>query len=489
MKRMNKDKLIKMAETLFLIMFFVFSFLGFNNITFGKSIISWIMWPSFLLGALLLLVRLWNWKHYIKTPGLILLVAMCVICVISIGLNLRYDLKDNFIYLIYWAFYFFMFYAQDNRATAEQVKKPFHIAGHIFNVGAFVLALISLLMMYDNFSEIVNILDSRVIRGFTHGRLYGAHLSPNHGAIIGGMAIVLSVYFMGKYRSFAYTAFGVVNILIQFLYIVFSDSRSGTLCLTAGLTLYVFFAAAFSSRLKTLKLRKLIIAFVTVATAACVLFAPGITQDIYNDYALSRRTPPVTTTAPTTPEPTTPAPTTPAPTTPELTTPAPKPDKDKQPPVIDRGYDLSQDISNRRFDVWKSGFEIFKERPLFGLTFRGFLPYAIENMPDTYIVANDHRQMDTLDSDIMNLLVSNGIFSLIAFIAFTVWVLIYLLRRVFSMERKDPAVPAMMGICASAAVCSLTSSGVLYMRCPFSILFWLSLGALTVIVKKGEDHE
>ena len=86
--------------------------------------------------------------------------------------------------------------------------------------------------------------------------------------------------------------------------------------------------------------------------------------------------------------------------------------------VIDRGYDLSGDISNRRFDIWKSGLEIFARRPWLGTTFCGFLPFAQEHMPETYIVSNDYLQMTTLDNDFVNLLVSNGIIAFVAFIGF-----------------------------------------------------------------------
>ena len=57
---------------------------------------------GFAMGAALLLVRLWNWKRYIRTPGLVCLVVMCAVAVVSIGLNLRYDPKRNIIGLIFW---------------------------------------------------------------------------------------------------------------------------------------------------------------------------------------------------------------------------------------------------------------------------------------------------------------------------------------------------------------------------------------------------
>ncbi|OTO76647.1 O-antigen ligase family protein [Enterococcus sp. 12E11_DIV0728] len=48
----------------------------------------------------------------------------------------------------------------------------------------------------------------------------------------------------------------------------------------------------------------------------------------------------------------------------------------------------NSDISNNRFNLWKSAFEIFKETPIFGTSPRGLIPFAQKNMPDTLIGKN-----------------------------------------------------------------------------------------------------
>lgn len=487
MKRLTGEKFLEYGETAVQVLFLIYTALGFNSITFGSRIISVLMWITYLLGAAVLLVRLWNWKRYIRMPGLLCLVAMCIVCVISIGLNLKYNLKENIVCLIFWIFYFFLYFAQRDDTSAELVKMRFRLLGNLLCVGAFVLAAISLGMLAMRYSQVVEILGSKVIRGFTYGRLYGAYLTPNGGAVVGSIVILLSVYFFGRYRNLAYRIFAVLNILVQFLYIVFSDSRSGNLCLMMGATVYVLFAALYSPRIKPGKMKGLVVAALVLVTAASTLAAPKLTQNAYNGMvaAISERIAAGSSQQDPTVQTNEDAPAPEAPIDEEL----------KQQILdayqVDRGYDMSGDISNRRFDVWKSGLEIFLERPWYGTTFRGFLPYARENLPETYIVNNDYMQMDTLDNDFMNLLVSNGIFGFLAFIAFVVWVVWYLLSRAFRPANRDEQVPVMMGVCMAAAVCSMFSSGVLYMKCPFSVLFWLSLGSMTVILSPGrkeEDH-
>ena len=485
MKQLNVSKILEYGETAVQLLFLTYTALGFNSITFGTPIISATMWISYLLGAALLLVRLWNWKRYIRTPGLVCLVVMCAVAVVSIGMNLRYDPKRNIIGLIFWIFYFFLYYAQREDMDPELAKKRFRLAGLLMCVFAFVLASVSLVMMAKRYSEILEILGSTVIRGFTHGRLYGAYLTPNGGAVIASIVIFLSVYFIGRYRSIAWRVFAAVNIPVQFLYIVFSDSRSGKLCLTFGAAVYVLFASLASKRLRAGRGKGLIVAALVLATAVGSFYAPKLTQKAYNGLvaAVSQQMAENAAQETVSSQPT------------DAQTPTEETKVDEQlrqeilnAYQVDRGYDLSGDISNRRFDIWKSGLEIFLRRPWYGTTFSGFLPYALENMPDTYIVSNDYMQMTTLDSDFVNLLVSNGIFGLLGFLAFVVWVLVSLLRKVFAKAYRDAQLPVMMAVCMAAAVYSLFSSGVLYLQAPFSVLFWLSLGSMTTMVKCREKE-
>ena len=53
-----------------------------------------------------------------------------------------------------------------------------------------------------------------------------------------------------------------------------------------------------------------------------------------------------------------------------------------------------------------------------------------------------------------------------------------LLRLFRRREKTDPLTPLLLAVCAAAAASSLFSSGVLYMQCQYSFLFWIALGLL-----------
>ena len=448
---------IEKAESAFLILFFVYVSFGFNNLTVGTKIVSVFMWPTYLLGAALMGLRLVQWKDCYRHPGLFPLLALCGVGVISIALNLQYDLKANLVHLIFWAFYFLLCFVNRESTGTDTLRRRFAVLFHMLCAVAFVLTVISFGMMVVDYAEQLEVNGDMVRRGFLGGRLFGAYQTPNAGAIIGSLVIVGSVHFMRVYKKKLYAAFAVINCLLQFAYIVFSDSRTGRVCLSLAASVYLFFALK-EKRGEGFRLRQTAAAL-TLAAAVLVTgyFLPKWTQLAYNAASKTLDAAIVTEAEK------------------EAKSTGKKP-KDKL--VLGRKESLDEDYSNGRFKFWKSGLEIFMKKPLFGHTFKGFLPYAKQNMPDTYLVHNDYMQLNTLDNDFMNLAVSNGIAGLICFLAFMFAVLRRLFRLLKRREANDPLTPLLLAVCAAAAASSLFSSGVLYMQCQYSLLFWVALGLL-----------
>ena len=477
MKLLRDEKTVFGLETAFGILFLLYLALGCSSLTNGQSYVSLFMWLSYGLGGLLLCLRLLDWKNYIRMPGLGFLLAMCAVCVFSIAANLQYDVKRNVTYLIYWALCFFLLYTQSSQASPEKAKKRFAIMGQVFCLITFVLAVISLVMLVTLYSQVVTVNGAELTRGFVYGRLYGAYRTPNVGAVMAVISIMLSVHWMVKYKKVLYTIAAAVNILAQFLYIVFSDSRSGQVALALAGAVYVLFLAAGSQKLKKGAAKTVAVLLLTAATGLGLFFSPKLTQTAYNTILTQAAKKPAAV-----------RPVTDADSTEPMQTDPTEPTVDLGEWVVDRGYDLSGDVSNRRFDIWFSGLEIFLQEPWLGTTFSGFQPYAQENMPETYIVNNDYLQMTTFDNDFVNLLVSNGIFALLAFLGFVAVLLTYLIRGFARMKTPDPDMPLAMSICTASASFSLFASGVLYMQEPFSAIFWMALGLMIVIIRQSKKE-
>ena len=87
----------------------------------------------------------------------------------------------------------------------------------------------------------------------------------------------------------------------------------------------------------------------------------------------------------------------------------------------------------------------------------------------------------------MNLLVSNGIFCFVVFLAFVVWIIVYLLRKIFIEKKVNQEISVLLGVCIATATFSMFGSGILYMHAPYSVMFWLALGRVLVIISENEE--
>ena len=72
-KKMDMKAIIDKMEKCFLYLFMLYAILSSNNLTYGAKVISFVMWPAFLLGFVIVLYRLVNFKNYFYTLHQILM--------------------------------------------------------------------------------------------------------------------------------------------------------------------------------------------------------------------------------------------------------------------------------------------------------------------------------------------------------------------------------------------------------------------------------
>ncbi len=463
------------CETVFKILFFLYATMSFNCVTFGTFVISLMMWPTFILGALLILNRVLHLKRY-RTPYMWWLAALLVAACISFICNLQYDLRMNILYIVTWAFYFLLLYVQPHERNAAAFKKELHLFATLYTVVTEVAVIVSIGMLFAGYSVRVDFEGGRMLGGFVDSRLYGMFIDPNAGATCAAVAMFWLLHTMHRYQRVWQRAALGVGVALNLFYIALSDSRTGMVVL-----LVIAFVYTLLSLLRLWKQRRLapLMALVSAAVIGLGCFcAPTLVKKGYNA-AVSRW----------------------AVLQAEQSadgSDAPLTEEEKQALIdsmtVHRDYDLSGDISNRRFSVWLSGVEIFLERPLFGTTYTGFTDFAREHLPETYIVNNDHMDMNTFDNEIINTMVSNGVLGLIPLFVFAFGIFIFLVRRVGTFKDEQTYRLATVGF---AAVCGIAASAmfrsaILYYVSSNSVLFWALLGLLSMLCsaeKRGETHE
>ena len=151
--------------------------------------------------------------------------------------------------------------------------------------------------------------------------------------------------------------------------------------------------------------------------------------------------------------------------------------------------DMEEDPSNRRFDIWNSGIEIFSENKICGVGRFNFLSYAEKNLPETYIVNNNFQKFDSMHNMPLDVLVSQGLIGFLILFAVVINSAIYIGKNIGVWAPQD----GLLAICLFAiiianGVSSIFLSTVVYINSPATYIFWVCFGYFMRMVKLQENR-
>lgn len=449
-------KLDNIAVLIFSLLFMTVGFLQASSLTFGHPIISVLQWPTVGLGCLILLERFINFKHYVKTRGIILLILFAAGYVVSTIITFKYGYYNNVRTLAFMVMQFGLLYATDSDSDPEVSRRRFRICANFFLIGTAVLSILSFVFLFTGYTKVFYPAAGEegpiYYIGFNIGRLFGAYWDPNIAATMAAVAIIISVFFAVYTKKVVLRVVYIVNAVIELMYISFADSRTGHLCLFAGAVVATLIFAIKYIRLAKPVLNIIATVAAVAICAGAVIVAPDTIQKGYNSIVHS------------------------------INGGADSSDASQSLPddVFDRGYDTSADISNRRFDIWKGAVEIFKTSPVFGVSRANILPYVDENLPDSYLVTNDHMRFDSMHNMYFEILASQGAFGLTVFLIFMVLVIYGVfgnLRTLWEHKRFDLFA---LVFCIAVTVCAstLVMAEIVYVTSPISTMLWIALGCM-----------
>lgn len=382
----------------------------------------------------------------------------------------RYGITDNGKECIWLLLSMIVLYASSYCYTREEIKKEFKLLSVIWVIYCTVVNTISISMVVwgreygvETYSEGVK--GYKVI-GFKWGRLWGLYDDPNHGATIAVAAIILALYLIWSTEKKWLKAIWLLTILVQFVYISLSDSRTGLVTLVVVTFLWSAVSVYLKGRYKGMAAKKALgIGVVTGVLLSAVV--AGAVYECEQQYNIVDK---------------------------KLEAAWKQKYKKPQKPVsgqVGRKKDLVQDASNGRLDIWESGFEIAKTSPVYGVSFRSMTAYAEENLPKTYLVNNGEGvKYDSLHNAGMDILVSQGAIG-IAIVLLLLFNTVRLMkRRLRIVEKQDRnAVLACFTILAAMGAGSMFLSIVFYLNAPQTYIFWLCFGYfVTFLQKEGRDQ-
>lgn len=413
-----------------------------------------------------------------KITNLVWIIAFLVSHVFSSLMMAKYGITDNIKELFWLAFPMFVLYTASWQCTPDEIHKEIKLLSVIYVIYATVAGGVSLSML--SWGRDYNVVSPdggiRVV-GLKWGRLWGVFDDPNHGATILVVGIILAVYLIIVTKNRLFKILLALTIPVQYLYIVFSDSRTGEIALcVAILTGMGFWMYQRLHREQGGKQKKSGVIILT-AVVACALIVGSLgasygVKDAFNKYEKKRQA--------------------------EIAAEKAKQEKKnttKKPSQIGRKKDIEKDVSNGRLSIWQSGLELVETSPVYGVSFRNITNYAKAEVPDTYIVNTEYGgYYDSMHNSLVDILVSQGIIGILIIGAMLVNTLLYL-RRKWRYKNKDSF--RLQAVCLSILLAlgagSMFLSMIFYLNSPQNYIFWLCFGyfmnSLSGIEEKKDSEE
>lgn len=457
---MGNKILTKCAQaTEFKLLFLIQVLLSFNGLTANRTVLTTMAYLVTAVGVFVIAVRIFYFKNYLHAKGIFLLVAFCASYALASFVTRQYGVSENIKALVWMSFQYFILYAYNTNSDGTAEKKEFCIISHFFMVYTFIAVAASIVMLFINYSSYREVNGIVVIIGFLWNRLWGLYSDPNYGAVFAGITVIMCLYFF-KGAKKEIKIFYIVNIILQICYIAYSDSRTGLVSLICGLFVFLYFNFVNSDKIKFkhmfIKLcTGVLVAAVTVSvsygTVKVVSISTSVIREKRYEYFIKDNS---------------------------------KDDEQNKNDRIEfeigrKNEDINGDLSNRRFAIWYSGFEIFKSKPITGISFRNYVSYAEDKLPDTYIVNNDFDKFRSMHNSFVDIAVSQGILGLVIIFAFIVLILVTIFKNFFKLSGEIYRYhTVLISVVAIIFVSMIFYSETFYMNTGGAFLFWLTLGYL-----------
>lgn len=441
--------------TWFKCIYFLLVLLSFNSLFALTKELSVFSYAVAALGAVVFLYRFVHLKQFSKTRGILWLVLFCGSYCLSALFTRAYGLTENIQAMVWMVIQFFIVYTYDNDRPIEKDKREIRVLGWFFLAYTCLMAAAAIVMLIGDYNNYREVGETAVITGFVWNRLWGLYTDPNYGAVFSIISIVLSVmFFKGSKKGVRF--FLIVNCVLEFLYITFSDSRTGMVALLVTVAAATYL---FGLRWKKIEDKKtvyrgavsFVIALLLALSSIGVLIVVQMGGNALKTWQYEREIKNGEYTESEIPE-----------------------------IVIGRtDSDINNDVSNRRFAIWQSGLEIFKTSPVLGITFRNYVPYAEEHLPETYIVNNDSGKFASMHNSFVDILVSQGILGIFLLLCFIASVLTVIFRYFFKVKGQEYKYNTFLLLCFLPVFVSMMFySETFYMNTGGAFLFWSFLGYL-----------
>lgn len=389
------------------------------------------------------------------------LILFIVIMGVSSIFNLKYGLFEN-IKLLMWQLIIFFIVYQFGKDYGQ--NKFTDLYSWILRLSWFIANSVSVSMFVIHYAKKIPIKYKYypVRLGWLGNRLFGVFTDPNFGAVISVIVIFMEISYLvyRNRKSLFEWIFSLLNIFVQFSFISLSVSRTAQVVLISLTMFYLFFIIYSSKKLKPNRILKIIVSIIIATVVSLSVYeltnftkefyakVPNIYQDIIfdakvqKDSAIDKNT---------------------------------TEDKPVYQPSFNRPDVNSDNVSNLRFQLWNSSFQIFKSSPLLGGSPGNYLKYAHDKLPKT-LMGHDKLTAHNL---FFLVLASTGLLGIITLFGFLLKKSLKILKYLFtSQDLVRSKLLFYILYIFGVAVSAMFITELVLVSTIGAITFWMYLGVL-----------
>lgn len=276
-------KVASLIDKYIIYILIILSFLFYCRVTENTKIISFFLWPTIILSMINIIYKIKsNYKQICNNRTFLGINLFLFSFLISLVVGHKYGIYKNFRTMFYMIIMFYIVYLQFTGKSLKEKKDILNkVCIEFFSIATF-LALASLWIIPMSFTEFNVLGTAKWIEGIAWGRLAGFYTDYNYGGLIVVNAIFAGLYllFDKKYNKIIYRIIIALGIVIDFIYIFFTDSR-GTMLSIVSSMLFAGILYSLKTCKNSQKAKKVITA--TVMGLVIVICSNYAIKDLYSN--------------------------------------------------------------------------------------------------------------------------------------------------------------------------------------------------------------
>ena len=352
-----------------------------------------------LLGILLATYNLVIKKVYLKIKTIEYLLLFFAFNIITSILVISYgystNIKNALIFYIYFLTVFPIF-TEITREEGKKVYDYFFYTVTLLNTFGVLVSLIQFVLLKGY--RVHDYKGLYIRQGFVESRLFGILASPNYLSLI---SLIVIIFLVLKICSFekVYRYISIVAIVLNFIYIVLSGSRTAFICMMIAAVIYSIVMFYQKGNIKSLL--KVVLAIVVVLFS---YKAVNFTSEQYLKFNKER-----------------------------LEVQDKKLENKDNNLSLERTDTSEENISNNRFAIWKSTASFVPKKPIFGYSGGNWYEIGKKNNPDEYIIKEHYLT----HNGYLEILFYNGLAGFISMGIFVLSFFISMVKRIFRDKKED----------------------------------------------------